>query len=109
MAFTQAQIPVANAETFGQLKGAIAQQLDPAKVEKFLKVAEATGLRIRDFEGLLKKSVFDKVAPPQGGAQNLYQQLPASDQGQIREFYLSQIEEVAPALRGKYRKLYQYS
>ena len=109
MAFVQAQIPVANAETFNRLKDALAQQLSPVHVEKFLKIAEETGLRIRDFEGLLKKSVFDKVVPPQGGAQSLYQQLPASDQGQIREFYLSQIEEVDPALRGKYRKLYQYS
>jgi hypothetical protein len=109
MAFTQAQIPIANAEAFTKLKDALAQALSAQQVEKFLKLADETGLRIRDFEGLLKKSVFDKAVPPQGGAQNLYQQLPASDQGQIREFYLSQIEEVAPALRGKYRKLYQYS
>jgi hypothetical protein len=109
MAFTQAQIPVTNAEAFAKLKDAIARALSAAHVEKFLQVAQDTGLRIRDFEGLTKKSVFDKVVPPQGGAQNLYQQLPASDQGQIREFYLSQVEEVDPALRGKYRKLYQYS
>ena len=109
MAFTQAQIPVANVETFTKLKDALAQTLSPATVEKFLKVADETGLRIRNFEGLLERSAFDKVIPPEGGAQKLYQQLPASDQGQIREFYLSQIEEVAPALRGKYRKLYQYS
>ncbi|HUS18130.1 MAG TPA: hypothetical protein VMZ25_00635 [Terriglobales bacterium] len=109
MAFIQAQIPVAKVEAFTRLKDALAQTLSPAQVEKFLQVADGTGLRIRDFEGLLGKSVFDKVVAPQGGAQSLYQQLPASDQGQIREFYLSQIEEVAPTLRGKYRKLYQYS
>ncbi len=109
MAFTQAQIPIENVETFTKLKEAIAQALSTEHVERFLKVADGTGLRIRDFEGLTKKSVFDKVVPPQGGAQALYQQLSAPDQGQIREFYLSQIEEVAPALRGKYRKLYQYS
>jgi hypothetical protein len=35
--------------------------------------------------------------------------LPVSDQGQMREFYLSKIEEVEPALRVKFHKLYQYS
>jgi hypothetical protein len=109
MAFTQAQIPVEKSELFTKLKGAIADSLAPAQVERFLKAADSTGLRIRNFEGLLKKGAFDKVVPPQGGAENIYQQLPASDQSQIREFYLTQIEEVDPALRGKFRKLYQYS
>ena len=109
MAFTQAQIPVEKTELFSKLKDSIAQALSAVHVERFLQVADATGLRIRNFEGLLKKSVFDKVVPPQGGAENIYQQLPASDQSQIREFYLTQVEEVDPALRGKFRKLYQYS
>ena len=109
MTFTQAQIPVANVETFTKLKDALAKTLSSAHVEQFLQVADGTGLRIRNFEGLLAQSAFDKVVPLDGGAQKSYQQLPASDQGQIREFYLSQVEEVAPALRGKYRKLYQYS
>jgi len=109
MAFTQAQIPVENAEVFSKLKDSIAQALSAQHVERFLQVADATGLRIRNVEGLLAKSVFDKVVPPQGGANNLYKQLSASDQAQIREFYLTQVEEVDPALRGKYRKLYQYS
>jgi hypothetical protein len=109
MAFTQAQIPVEKVELFSQLKDAIAKSLSVAHVERFLKVADATGLRIRNFEGLLQQGVFDQVVPPQAGAGNLYSQLPASDQAQIREFYLTGIEQVDPALRGKFRKLYQYS
>jgi hypothetical protein len=109
MAFTQAQIPVEKSAQFNALKDAIAKSLEAANVERFLGAADATGLRIRDFEGLAKKGAFDKVAAPQGGAYSIYQQLPASDQAQIREFYLTQVEEVEPALRGKFRKLYQYS
>ena len=42
------------------------------------------------------------------GARKLYEMLPTSDQAQMREFYLSKIEEVDPALRAKYQKLYRY-
>jgi hypothetical protein len=38
----------------------------------------------------------------------LYQALTVSDQAQLREFYLSRIEEVAPALRTKFQQLYRY-
>jgi len=38
----------------------------------------------------------------------LYEALPLSDQAQIREFYLSKVEEVDAALRTKFHKLYQY-
>jgi len=38
----------------------------------------------------------------------LYQALPLSDQAQMREFYLSQLETVDIALRHKFKKLYQY-
>jgi hypothetical protein len=34
--------------------------------------------------------------------------LTVSDQGQIRELYLSKIEEVDPALRARFGKLYRY-
>jgi hypothetical protein len=34
--------------------------------------------------------------------------LPVSDRSQMREFYLSKLEEVDTALRAKFQKLYQY-
>ena len=42
------------------------------------------------------------------GAQKLYQALTVSDQAQMREFYLSRVEEVDSALRTKFQQLYRY-
>ncbi len=42
------------------------------------------------------------------GAQKLYQALTVSDQAQMREFYLSRVEEVEPGLRTKFQQLYRY-
>ena len=41
-------------------------------------------------------------------AQGLYGTLPLSDQAQIREFYLSKLEEVSAELRTKFQKIYRY-
>jgi len=41
-------------------------------------------------------------------AKDLYSALTLNDQAQMKEFYLSRIEEVAPELRAKFHKLYQY-
>jgi hypothetical protein len=109
MAFVQAGIAVQNTEVFEKLKNTVDQSLSAANVEKFLKAATSSGFRIREFEKLLDRSVLDKVVSTTPGAKALYDQLPASDQGQIREFYLTRIEEVDPALRGKFSKVYQYS
>ena len=80
------------------------------KVEKFLKRVRRKGARVRDLEIILAKGVFEKVddtlAKP--GAQKLYQALTVSDQAQIREFYLSRVEEVEPAMRTKFQQLYRY-
>jgi hypothetical protein len=34
--------------------------------------------------------------------------LTLTDQAQMKEFYLSKIEEVGPDLRAKFQKIYQY-
>jgi len=80
------------------------------RVEKFLKQVRKSGARIRDLEALLARGIFEKVdgALAKLGAQNLYQALTVSDQAQMREFYLSQVEEVAPELRAKFQRLYRY-
>ena len=41
-------------------------------------------------------------------AKGWYDALTTTDQAQIKEFYLFQLEEVSPALRAKFQKLYQY-
>ena len=57
----------------------------------------------------LPADVIDAGAGNKAGtARTLYEALPVSDQAQVREFYLSKVEEVDPALRAKFHKLYQY-
>jgi hypothetical protein len=41
-------------------------------------------------------------------ARGLYQELTLTDQGQMREFYLSKLEGVEEALRHKFKKVFQY-
>jgi hypothetical protein len=43
-----------------------------------------------------------------GSAKDLYSALTLTDQAQMKEFYLSKIEEVGPELRARFQKLYQY-
>jgi len=48
------------------------------------------------------------VDPTLERAQSLYQPLTISDQAQLREFYLSKVEEVEPRLPTKFQQLYRY-
>ncbi len=112
MLFEKALIKVEHEKEFEELKGALARVLAPQKTEKFLKRIHSGGLRIRDFDLVLAKGVIEReddiLAKSGNTAQKLYQALSVSDQAQMREFYLSLIEEVDPALRTKFQKLYQY-
>ena len=80
--------------------------------DQFLKRVESSGLRVRDVEAVLSKGLLEKVdqslAKSGNTAQQLYEVLTVSDQAQLREFYLSKIEEIEPALRAKFQKLYSY-
>ena len=71
-------------------------------MKDFLKSIERAGLRIRDFEAVLRKGILG--AP----TANEYSRLGNGDQGQIREFYLASLEKVAPETREKFFKLYAY-
>ena len=64
------------------------------------------GIRIRDFDGLLAQRVLDGDTAQ--NAQQLYQSLTMSDQAQMREFYLSKIEQVDQSTRHRFHKVYQY-
>ena len=68
----------------------------------------ARGSAIRDFEAVLAARVLEAVAKSDAKAWSLYQVLTVSDQAQMREFYLSKLEEVDAPLRHKFKRLYQY-
>ena len=53
MAYTQAGIAVENQQVFGELKTALDAVFAPQAVGKFLRSMERSGLRIRDFAGVL--------------------------------------------------------
>ena len=112
MAFVKALIKVEHEKEFEELKAAITRVLSRQKMEKFLKRVRGACVRIRDWDAILAKRVLDRedetLARSGTTAQDLYAALTVSDQAQMREFYLSQIEEVAPVLRTKFQKLYQY-
>jgi len=108
--FQQAAVRIERQQEFEELKGAIERAFGPKKVEEFLKQVQSKGIRVRDFEAVLAKGIFERIDATlaKSRAQTLYQALALSDQGQLREFYLSKIEEVEPRLRTKFQKLYRY-
>ena len=98
----QAVIPVADPEAFGAVRSSIETAFSAARVGDFLKSVGRAGLRIRDFELVLRKGLLGPAVAAQ------YDALGNGDQGQIREFYLASLEKVAPELRAKFLKLYSY-
>jgi hypothetical protein len=108
MTFEQAAIKVEKEKEFEELKAAINRAFAPQNVEKYLKTVASAGIRIRDFDSVLAKSILEKVAKPEQLANSLYAALTLSDKAQMKEFYLFKIEEVGPELRAKYQKIYQY-
>ena len=108
MNFQQAAIKVEKAQEFGRLQAAVEQAFLPEKAERFLKQLDRKGIRVRDFDAILAQQVLEAVGESGLNARQLYESLPLSDQGQMREFYLSKLETVDQSLRHKFRKLYQY-
>jgi hypothetical protein len=105
--FQQATIAVTKIQEFEELKAAVSLALNPNDSESFLKQLKSAGLRVRDFDGVLKNNVLERSSKSIDAAK-LYEALTVSDQAQMREFYLSEIEKVDPALRAKYQSLYRY-
>jgi hypothetical protein len=110
--FEQAVIKIEKESEFAELKSAIERTFAVGSVGKFLKKMESRGIRIRNFDGVLDNQVIEYVdgGLKQGGktAKGLYGALALSDRGQMREFYLSKIEQVDAPLRHKFHKIYQY-
>jgi len=109
MQFAQAPIVVQNRAVVDELQRVIVGALT-GRPDEFLHLVKRFGLRIRQFEEVLRERVFDQLAgvAPSRPSEQLYAELGASDQGVIREFYLTKIEEVPVELRTKYLKLYRY-
>ncbi len=112
MGFQKAEIPVEKVGEFDQLRGAIERCFAPEKAEKLLRRLERKSIRIRDWDTVLKKKIFedlDEELKRSGrSAAELYGSLAVSDQAQMRELYLTKLEQVEPALRHKFNKIYAY-
>ena len=98
----QGTIPVTDPENFDAVYAAIEAAFSAVRVKDFLGSMLRASLRIRDFEQVLHAGILGAAAAAQ------YNRLGNGDQGQIREFYLASLEEVAPELRTKFFKLYAY-
>jgi len=108
VAFEQAAIKVEKAQEFAGLQAAVEQAFLPEKVERFLKLLDRKGIRVRDLDAVLARRVLEDFGEAGLNARQLYESLPLSDQALMREFYLSKLEVVDLALRHKFKKLYQY-
>jgi hypothetical protein len=109
MAFEQAVIKIEKEREFGELKDAIRKVFASERVEQYLKELEKRSIRVRDLNSALTKGAIERASGEKAGkAKSLYEQLSVSDQAQVREFYLSQLEEVDSALRQRFQKIYQY-
>jgi hypothetical protein len=107
--FEQGTIKVEKEREFGDLKAAIEKTFAADRVTKYLKLLHSRKIRVRNLDAVFAADVIDRASGDRTGtARSLHSALPVSDQAQVREFYLSKIEEVDPALRLKFHKLYQY-
>jgi hypothetical protein len=100
--FKQAELPVQDGARFGEIKQLLEQTFASANVAGYLQKLKSSKLRARDFEGVLARGLLGKDTAER------YKQLPESDRGQVREFYLSLVERVAPELRVKFYTVYAY-
>jgi len=100
--FEQAAIAVQDEQGYKKLHALIDAAFDARDVEVLLSRIRRNGLRIRDFESVLKRGFLGKDAPAQ------YAALPVSDQALTRERYLRLVEKVPQDLRQRYLKVYAY-
>ena len=107
--FTQAPIELENATLVAELKSSIENAL-VAYPNEFLHLVKRFGVRVRQLEQLLEQRVFEQLPgrPASRPCEELYRELGPSDQGVIREFYLTKIEELPVELRAMYARLFRY-
>ena len=100
--YEKPELIVADPPVFKAVKAAIQSAFSSGRAEEFFKSLSRAGLRVRDLEQVLKQGLLG------AGTAAEYNRLGNGDQGQIREFYLASLEQVAPELREKFFKLYAY-
>jgi hypothetical protein len=112
VSFEQATIKIEKEAQFAELRAAIERAFSSQNVEKLLRRLDSRSIRIRDFDSVLQKQAIEHadMTLRQSGktAKALYQELKLTDQGQMREFYLSKLEQVEEALRHRFKKVFQY-
>ena len=99
--FEQAQIAVQDVEVTRRSKTG-SRGLSTAEVEVFLNRVRRAGLKVRDFETILKRGLLGKTTEAD------YVALPVSDQALTRESFLALLEKVEFKLRQRYVKIYSY-
>src|ERR1700750_1435211 len=96
--FEQADSKIEKEQEFQALRQSIERLLSPPLIEKFFGKLEKKGVRIREFEKVLDLKLMESVDETLGksgkSAKEFYQALTVTDQGQMREFYLTKIEEI---------------
>jgi hypothetical protein len=109
MSFEQAAIKVEKEREFGELKAEVDRAFSAEVVARYLKALDRRSVRVRNFDAVLAADAIDSAAGAKAGtARALYAALAVADQAQIRELYLSRLEQVDSALRAKFYKVYQY-
>ena len=100
--FEQAVLAVQDEKTFAEVHKAPQAAFAPQRVESFLSSVRRIKLRARQFEAILAAGLLGPDAPAK------YAALGDSDRGQVREQYLRMVEQVDPAIRVKFLKVYAY-
>jgi hypothetical protein len=100
--FEQPVLEVQDAPSYEAVHSSMQAVLASASASRFLKQVEKHRLRVRDFESVLANGLLGQEAIA------AYGRLGNLDRGQIREQYLSLIEQVAPELRARHLKVYAY-
>jgi hypothetical protein len=100
--FVQAPIEVQDTERHARIEQRLKQAFSPVEVEVFLSRVRRAGLKIRDFDAILKRGLLGKAAEVD------YSALPVSDQALTRESFLALLEKVELKLRQRYAKIYAY-
>jgi len=100
--FEQVAIAVQDEKGFARLHALLDAAFSERDVEVLISRATRAGLRIRDYETVLKRGLLGKDSLA------LYNALPVSDQALTRERYLRLVENVPVELRQRYFKAYAY-
>ena len=110
--FEQAPVKVEREKEYGELKSAVERVFSAERIEKYLRRLDKKSVRARDFEKVLNKKVIEavdeKMSASGQSARQLFDAMGTGDQGLIREFYLSSVDQVSAELRRRYQKLFTY-